>query len=845
MSAPTDEAIGFLERLRPSGPWVLTAIAPDPTKPGQVYIGTTTAQEIGAARAFIDKYNGHRNLYYSVNPTRVATDRKATKTNIARIEFGLADCDPLPNETSEAAKARYRGALQTAGVPAPTFIVDSGNGLQLGWRLAAPIILPDLIADKLSGDAETIISDVEARFKAAMERLGTKAGTQNIDRILRLPGTQNLPNATKRKAGRVVCSAGLIEFNDGVHDLAAFPPPPKDEPKPSRGRRPAPPQELPQELRLMLALAGESPAGYQSRSVLFWAFVNAALRKGLDDYTIVDACCGAAPGSSIGDHVRENGGEPYVKEQIEHAINAAPQKAAGEGSVIRWVVGTLDKVWRQTEHLLMATAAPVYVRGGRLVQPLWRWEKSAGERDVLNMQFVPYNVPRLSDVVAHQAHIQFQKFDVRSKKWFNIDPPNDVIERLIVIGHWSFRTVIGLVNSPIMRRDGSLLMKEGYDPQTQLWYKSSGGINLPPIPDCPTRDDALAALEVLSDLVKGFPFEDGISRAAALAGLMTPVLRAALDIAPLFLITAPEPRTGKTKLVQVCAVLATGHNPVATAGSERPEEMEKRIETAAMSGRPILHFNNLPNGMTLGSPGLSQILTEGVLNVRILGAHEEGTCDCRATTVFANGNNVSVSEDLVPRTVAVRLDAQSEHPEERAFEFDPVDRVREDRGKYLAAVFTIAKAFMAAGCPKPEGTKMVVGFAEWSRLVQQPLMWLGQPDPLGNRETLRAMDGKEQELAQLLGVLSKYHQELRNGFTTADLAKLADDWDRGGHQRPDLHELMCREGKIDKVHFGKLLTRQVGRRRNGWRIVLARARHNVSAFKLEGPEDVQQGDFPV
>ena len=92
-----------------------------------------------------------------------------------------------------------------------------------------------------------------------MERLGAKAGTQNIDRILRLPGTINLPNAPKRKHGRVACTASLIEFNDGVHGLDAFPLPPKEEPKP-RARRPkAAPQELPLELRLMLGLTGESP----------------------------------------------------------------------------------------------------------------------------------------------------------------------------------------------------------------------------------------------------------------------------------------------------------------------------------------------------------------------------------------------------------------------------------------------------------------------------------------------------------------------------------------------------------------------------------------------------------
>jgi len=492
-----------------------------------------------------------------------------------------------------------------------------------------------------------------------MERLGAKAGTQNIDRILRLPGTQNLPNEKKRKDRRAVCSASLIEFNDSVHALAAFPlpdPEPKPKAKPDDNKKPAS-RELPLELRLMLGLTGEAPAQWKTRSHLLWAFIHAALRKGLDDYVIVDACCGAAQGSSIGDHVRENGGEPYLKQQIERALNAAPssETEAGSGPTIRLQGGTLDKVWRQVEGHLIDAGVPVYVRGGRLVQPLWRWEKSAGGRDALTMQFVPYNVPRLSDVVAHQAHIQFQKYDARSKKWHNVDPPVDVMERLIVIGHWSFPSVVGLVNSPIMRRDGSLLTKEGFDPATQLWYKSSGDVALPLMDDCPTRETAEAALDKLNKLLNGFLFEDEISRTAALAGMMTAVLRAAMDIAPMFLITAPEPRSGKTKLVYLCAVLATGHNPVATAGSEKSEEMEKRIETAAQAGRPILHFNNLPNGMVLESAGLCQMLTEGTVVVRKLGKMEEGTCDCRAPTVYANGNNVTLADDLVVRAVGCRL----------------------------------------------------------------------------------------------------------------------------------------------------------------------------------------------
>ena len=444
-----DEAVAFLERLRPAGPWVLTAILPDPV-PGQPPTITITANRRSEIRDFVSEHNGRRNLYYSVNPTRVATTKKASKTNIAAIEFALADCDPRDDESPEDAKQRYLVALKIKNteVPPPTFIVDSGNGLQFGWRLAAPLTLPPLGNGELNDEAKTTTDDVEARFKAVMERLGAKAGTQNIDRILRLPWTENLPNAAKRKHGRVPCQATLIEFNDGVHGLDAFPLPPKEEPKPRDATANAE-VKLPLELRLMLGLTGESPGGYETRSHLLWAFIHSALRKGLDDYAIVDAATGTVEGSSIGDHVRENGGERYIKSQIERALNAAP--ATGEGVIIRWEAGTLDKVWRQTERVMIDADVPVYVRGGRLVQPLWRWEKSAGERDALTIQFVSYNVARLGDVVAHQARIQYQKFDKRSKKWVNVDPPDEVMDRLIVIGHWSFPTVVGLGHQLINR----------------------------------------------------------------------------------------------------------------------------------------------------------------------------------------------------------------------------------------------------------------------------------------------------------------------------------------------------------------------------------------------------------
>jgi hypothetical protein len=205
-------AAEFLQRLRPDGPWLLTAIVPNGSTE------TITAHTAKDVEKFVKKHDGRRNLYYSVNPTKKAMTKKAAKTDIARIEFLLSDLDPTDDETPEDAKTRYLSQVNGDFEPKPSAIVDSGNGIQLLWKLTAPIVIPDNEKER-----EAIIADVEARSAALMERLGGKPGTQNIDRILRLPGTTNLPNEKKIKAGRVACPTKLLSMNGTSYLLDAFP----------------------------------------------------------------------------------------------------------------------------------------------------------------------------------------------------------------------------------------------------------------------------------------------------------------------------------------------------------------------------------------------------------------------------------------------------------------------------------------------------------------------------------------------------------------------------------------------------------------------------------------------
>lgn len=64
----------------------------------------------------------------------------------------------------------------------------------------------------------------------------------------------------------------------------------------------------------MLALQGDKPADYTSRSELFWAFVHSAIRKGIDDGRIIEACLDDSyNGNSIYEYVEANGGETYIQ----------------------------------------------------------------------------------------------------------------------------------------------------------------------------------------------------------------------------------------------------------------------------------------------------------------------------------------------------------------------------------------------------------------------------------------------------------------------------------------------------------------------------------------------------
>jgi hypothetical protein len=205
----------FLASLR-TGPHVLTHIHPDTHHVSSRCFARADDPDLPAFLAHAVETGA--GVYFGLNPPKTDADKKTKKEDIARIEWLHVDLDPQPGVPREEARQAITDKLDSLeGDAAPSIVIDSGNGFQAMWRLDMAVPNKDGMTDR-----------VEAINNGIAEKLGGDTGTWNIDRILRLPGTTNFPNAKKRAAGRTAAPASLVIASDTTITLTTaaslFPP---------------------------------------------------------------------------------------------------------------------------------------------------------------------------------------------------------------------------------------------------------------------------------------------------------------------------------------------------------------------------------------------------------------------------------------------------------------------------------------------------------------------------------------------------------------------------------------------------------------------------------------------
>ena len=485
----------------------------------------------------------------------------------------------------------------------------------------------------------------------------------------------------------------------------------------------------------------------------------------------------------------------------------------GARPTIQVIDGQLLRILREIEDALLASGLPVFSRAGMLVEPVAESMSASDGRKTVVARLRPLSPESFLGPIAEAA--AFQRYDRKRNAWVDTDPPLRHVRVILASERrWRFPHVIGVITTPTLRPDGSLLTDAGHDPETELFLLPS--VQIPPIPEHPTKDQALAALELLIDLHSEFAFkrtggehEMKLNRSVALSGLLTTLVRGSLPTAPILLVRAHVPGTGKSYLVDTAAVIATGRLcPVITA-LKSVEETEKRLGSVVLSGIAMVSLDNCTHD--LGGELLCQVAERPVVKIRILGRSEMPDCEVH-TAVYATGNNITFRRDMIRRGLVCNLETLDERPELRVFYRNTLRQAAADRGAYVAAGLTIMRAYLAAGAPPVCGP--FGSYPEWSQMVRSPLVWLGEPDPIASIDTTQAEDP---ELADLREVIDQWRDELKldEPYGSASIVEAASAAP-AGFNPPAFKQLLLRiaggkDGNISAKRLGEWLRRSSGR----------------------------------
>jgi putative DNA primase/helicase len=502
-----------------------------------------------------------------------------------------------------------------------------------------------------------------------------------------------------------------------------------------------------------------------------------------------------------------------------------------EPTLIQIRSGQIARIVKEVEEAILSRQLEVFQRAGRWVTPRLEVGKTAshlkreGEliegSDVFVTRLVALSPPALH-LLLNANNVHFYKIVIkRAKKGepppkpeaVEINPPPYVLDTLLASRTSEVNKVTGVVNCPTLRPDGSLLVEQGYDEATGVWAQWEDSLVLPAIPEHPTKDDALTALQLYKDLLRGFPLKTELDKAVAVAAILTAVLRVMLGVAPMTLFVAPTQGTGKSYLADVIANIINGRDcPVITAGSSR-EENEKRIGAVLLEGPPIISIDNLSHD--LEGDLLCQMCTQRTVKIRILGKSETPDCEWRGT-LLATGNNVGLVGDMVRRGLTANMDAEEAEPFRRVFDFDPVELVRKDRGKYVAAALTMALA--RRGSRYRAECKPLAGYDTWSYIVRDTLVWLGMKDVVVASEEALASDPKRLAATELMEQWLE-HLGTTKAYKTAEIIASAKEsnpptWTSGPQLvRPEFYnalvELAGVRGVIEAANLGRRLGKLV------------------------------------
>ncbi|GHC28807.1 MULTISPECIES: hypothetical protein [Streptomyces rochei group] len=382
---------------------------------------------------------------------------------------------------------------------------------------------------------------------------------------------------------------------------------------------------------------------------------------------------------------------------------------------------------------------------------------------------------------------------------------------------WPLPPLRGVVTSPVIRPDGTLLDSLGYDRATGLYLEPR--VPLRRLAPQVTRDSLERAKSIVLDQVlKDFPWVAASDRAHFLGALLTPILRPYFHgPTPMFVLTATAAGSGKSLLKDIfrhCYGISD------TAWPENDTELRKSITTQLYgTGQPVVVLDNLPNGYVIKSPVLSALLTSEVWGDRVLGATSKVTMPNDRVWIVT-GNALRTGGDNGRRVLWVRLDPDCPDPDQRdGFTVgDLRPWLRANASTLVAALVTLVRAWVAAGAPQVRVRKG--DYSEWASHMAGLLHFLGVEGWMADRNEARDQDDELQEWSLFLEMWRETYGS--EPLATGALIKgLPNHVPRKGDEPPSANQLgiwlKARQGRYFGTHKVVMVV-DSHRKQNLWRV---------------------------
>lgn len=257
---------------------------------------------------------------------------------------------------------------------------------------------------------------------------------------------------------------------------------------------------------------------------------------------------------------------------------------------------------------------------------------------------------------------------------------------------------------------------------------------------------------------------DPISRANAIALMLTVLVRPALNgNVPLFVVTAPVPGAGKTKLIdEVVGSITLGRAVPSMVWPSDPEEIRKTLTAAMMSGSQFLNIDNVPR--ILDSEALASFLTTSSWRDRILGRSSSIELP-NTITLAATGNQVQASGELARRSVRIEIKPGCDNPEMRRgpglsrWRFDDLRAAALERRDGIVAWLTqLFQNWVDAG--RPESGLSLGSFEGWVRAVVGPLAHAGLPVIQDVHSAATALDAERFDVERVFSEWWDMHRDV-------------------------------------------------------------------------------------